>query len=310
MSRNNTSYSEVNDFNKCQKYWFNKYVRGLRRKGIQGGPRTFGTLGHLWLQHYYKYLMEATGSNVVDYPTRIMAIGNANTELALAFATGRYDKSIWGPLSDLLSEYIRRESGFHFDILGVEKYMGDILPRDGVDKYDPADPDNIYVTGIVDLIIRPHHGKFKGQIGVMDHKFVENFPADIAVNINSQLPKQMHLLRGNGINATFGVLNHLRTRQAKDISKLDLFKRNYPPCGETRIENFMREHELTSRQIIYLKNIDPDEAETKVTKVANPFFCGTRSDKECEFLTLCNEELDGKSTKATIEAFFIQKGSK
>jgi hypothetical protein len=316
VSQNNTSYSEVNDFNKCQQYWFNRYVRGLSRIGTTGGPLAYGILGHRWLEHYYRTLMEIAGTNDVDYPTRIQAIGKANTELAILMSTDkkRYDWGVYGRLvTDLLPDYIRVESQFKFDILGVEKRLGDVLPRDGVETYDSADPDNIYVTGVVDVIIRPHkdvnYRKWAGKIGVMDHKFAENFPSDIAVKMNSQLPKQIHLLRGNGVDAEFGILNYLRYREIKNAQPHQLFKRYYPPCGENRTNNLMRDHEITSRQIIYLKNIPEEEAAKKVTKVANPLFCGNRSDRECEFFSLCNLELDGIDTKSTIEAFYKKRGA-
>lgn len=311
MSLNNTSYSEVNDFLKCQQYWYNKYVRGLRRNStVTGGPLAYGKLGHLWLEHYYRTLMESNGTNDVSAEERMKAVGVANLELTKAFVTGKYDTTIFAHLTQILVEYFKIEHRFKFDILAVEKRYGDVLPREDTDEYNHENPDNIYITMISDLVIRPHRGPWTGKIGVMDHKFSENFPADIAVKMNAQLPKQVHTLRENGIFAEFGILNYLRTRKVKDIRTIPLFRREYVPINDVRIHNFMREHEIMSRQIIYLKNLPVAKSAEKVTKVANPLFCGNRSDRECEFFSLCNLELNGNDTRATIKAFYTEKGAR
>lgn len=308
MARNNTSYSEVNSFKKCEQLWFNTYVLKLRKKGVGAGPLAFGKLGHLWLEHYYRILMETTGSNVASQGERMKAIGVANLELIKAFATENYDQSIQPQLMKLLVEYVKTEANFQFDILAVEKSYGDVLPREDVIDYEPGDPDNIYVHMRLDLLIRPRKGAQAGKIGVMDHKFSENFPSPIAVKMNAQLPKQIHTLRENGVDAEFGILNYLRTRQMKSPSQGDLFKREYVFPNDARVNNMMRDHEKKSRQIIYLKNIPVAEAAEKVTKVADPLFCGSRSDRECEFFSLCNLELNGEDTESTIEAFYRKRG--
>lgn len=305
MSNNNTSFSEVNDFLKCQQFWFNKYIRRINRKGKGAGPMALGTIGHLWLAEYYRVMQHKFGTNKPPLDIKIEAMAAANNMLARLMTSGEYETALFNRVNEILKEFIKTPEPYEFEILAVERKYGDVLPNNSK-VYDPADPNNIYVVMIADLVVKPLTGPYKGRIGLLDHKFVENFPPESAVKINTQLVKQIDTLRGNGIPADWAAFNYLRTRKM-DYKNNILFKRDYAEPNDVRIANVMREHVKVSDMIVYYKNIKPEVAQEKVVKVLNPYICGGGArDKECEFYNLCIQELAGLPTKDLIESFYHQ----
>lgn len=297
--RNTSSHSQISSYLSCQQKWYNLYVRNLSSKSGKPWEMTLGIAGHAWLAEYYKSLKETCGTNRPSVLEKAKAISNANSVFVEMQRKGSVDSWIITELTQILPLYVNQPVPYTFEIISVEKKYGDVLLSKD-QEYVKEDPGNHFVVMITDLVIKALDGQYVGKIGVWDHKFSNNFPDESLVLMNPQIIKQIHTLRSNGIHAEFGALNYIRYRKM-DRTKNQVFSRFYVPVSDTRINNVMNEHRKIAEQLVYLKSIKPEDSLALVVKNLS-YEC-----KSCEFLKICNDELNGVDPKETIEAFYNSK---
>ncbi len=135
----------------------------------------------------------------------------------------------------------------------------------------------------LDLLIELTSGEFKGDLIVMDHKFVYNFKTDKELNMDGQLPKYIMALRVNGIVVTKAIFNQIRYRSIKDAQPKDLYNRTWARTSLTQRTTIWSEQVDTATEILN-RGLSP---------LYTPRTMSVLTCRSCYFEPICNTELHG-----------------
>lgn len=260
------SNSEITTYNICKKLHQLSYGRGVTPKHIKDSYYR-GSMGHQALDVYYQNLKH--GSSVND------AMGAATNVIRkeLTRVTKEEPEStsrirILIQLSSLITDYADHYKVEPFRVLETEK------------TYTAPITENIEFGLILDLLVEFTAGPYRGDIVVIDHKFVYNFKSTAELEMDAQLPKYIKAVRANGYYVTKGIFNQIRYRTLKAPSPNDVFQRTEVRVNKTSIDNIWQENSDTAVEI----HSNP----AKPIRTLSPIVC-----KYCDFQEPCKAELSG-----------------
>jgi hypothetical protein len=274
------SQSEVDSYLGCERKHFYAFGEPTTEgRGIE--PLSFGMslnkglLGHTVLETYYKALMEDYSHKAAAERAITVLFEKAQegveyaTELIPLMVTYfdiyEDDRKVWIPLA--IEQEFRLELGD----------SGLVFPFkvDGIFKHVPS-----------------------GRMILWDHKFLWNYYMPNSVKIMPQMPKYIYALQQLGFPVVDGMYNMISTRNnsTEPVRRVNCNIESQP----TKMRQFMREQIMTMKQIQSKKEMDPEEWRNSVVRTASAFNC-----KNCQFLSLCTEDLEGAPGRAlTIANFY------
>jgi hypothetical protein len=138
----------------------------------------------------------------------------------------------------------------------------------------------------LDLLVEETVGPSRGQMIVIDHKWIYRFHTADEIRMNAQIPKYLYTLQKSGFDVRYGILNEIRSRtDIRDPFKL--FNRAEVRPSQVRIANVMREQlrasEIISRHLTEPVAVYNENARRNISKRS----CGI-----CHFRGPCSMSLD------------------
>lgn len=256
------SNSGITVANECTRKYDYQYNQKLM--SVDSNENMYrGVVGHAALAEYYTRKMELYSEELCR---------QAAYEVI-------YDQITKNPLRANLLMDLRQliESYFEyyhvrdqFNVLSVETvYTTPVTPTE-------------YFGAILDLVIEFTGGPNKGELAVVDHKFVYNFLNPDVLELDPQLPKYIHVARANGFPVSKGIYNQLRHRQMKDPDFSNLFRREPDKSSPNFRHAVWEEQDKSIAKIV---------AGGETTATLTHMVC-----KGCDFRRLCKAELEGRHT--------------
>lgn len=273
------SNSEVNTFQTCERQHYYAFREALKPKQGHSKSLTRGIVGHEALEFYYKAKQQGYSRDVCREQIRRIL---ANSEVDYP----AYAKEI-EQLYTVLSRYV----DFYWDepwkILEVESLHS--TPLDNSTEYGLR----------LDLLVEVTAGRDKGQIIIVDHKFVYDFFSDREKQMNTQLVKYIRTLRNNGIPARKGILNQIRYRQMKSTDPNMMFRRDTIVTTDKESERFMEEFKKVATDIGWLTGMDKTMHKELSRMHIDKQTCGS-----CAFQPLCKLYLQGLEEQPTKDMLY------
>lgn len=275
------SNSEVSTFQTCQRKHYYSFREALKPREGHSKALTRGIVGHEALERYYnskkngekradcEHIMKQTIDEFTDkYP--------------------HYAKELQ-QLKQILTQYVDFYWAEPWRILEVESLHSTFLDNSTVEY------------GLrLDLLVEVTSGREKGQIHVVDHKFVYDFFNDREKAMNTQLIKYMKTLRDNGIPVRKGVLNQIRYRSLKEPDPYRMFRRDSIVTTDKESELFVHEFTKVARIIEKLYLADPIKHKEATTMHIDKATCGS-----CSFQPLCKLYLQGLDETRTKNLLYV-----
>lgn len=262
------SNTEVTAYNTCTRMHDYMYNQGI-------GPKRFssaiyrGVIGHEALAAYYLEIKEGRPELALKAAQDVVMKEMARVALE---TPEEFDTiKLLMDLKSLLEIYARVYAVETFRPLEIEKiYMASVN-------------DEANYGMILDVLGEYISGPYKGDIVVVDHKFVYNFKSASDLDMDAQMPKYIKTVRANGYTVGKAMFNQLRYRQLKVPSPKDLFQRSsYKPLpGE--MDTVWAEQLEAVEEIM--------NAPRAIRRTQSPFIC-----KSCFYQPLCKAELSGADT--------------
>lgn len=273
------SNTEVTSYNLCKRQHYYRFRRELEPRPQQLSFALYrGLIGHLALEAYY---LEMKAGLPVE-TCRKTALNVIDREISWVVANWPEDFDRvqllikLKALIEAYSEFYRQEP---FHIVAVEKVY--TAPVDQIH--------DIRYGMKLDLLVEYIKGPFKGDLVIVDHKFVYNFKSQAELEMDGQIPKYIKTVRYNDLYVSKGIFNQLRHRNMKNPKPEDIFNRT-SPIKPTETESLTIWEEQTETAIeIATKNIPP-------RRTLSPIVC-----RGCYFQPLCRAELVGQNVTNMIE---------
>lgn len=272
------SNSEINTFLNCQRKHFYSFRKGLAPR-THSKALTRGIVGHEALETYYT--AKKNGASKNDCLAVALEVIDTNTDI--------YDEYTAELLQ--LRDVIRRYVEYYWDepwsVLEVES------------QHEGPFFENVSYGMKLDLLVEVTAGREKGQIHLIDHKFVYDFWSDREIQMNAQLNKYIKTLRDNGFPVRKGILNQIRYRKLKDPKPDSLFRRDAIVLSPYEIESFYLEARKVAREINRLYQLTEEEHREYTMMRIDKETCG-----KCSFQPLCKISLQGQDTTRTEKAIY------
>lgn len=147
----------------------------------------------------------------------------------------------------------------------------------------------------LDILVEFTGGEFRGDLAILDHKFVYNFKSDKELAMDGQLAKYVRTLRDNGFVITKGIFNQLRYRSLKNPTPDDLFRRDLVKAKRVETDRIWKEQAISAREIAYYRSLPRAQFADEAVRNLSPFTC-----KYCHFQPLCKSELLGESIELNV----------
>jgi hypothetical protein len=260
------SNSEITTYNICKKLHQLSYGRGVTPKHIKDSYYR-GSMGHQALDVYYQALK--AGSSVdLACEQAIHVLRQELTRVTKEEPESINRIKILSQLVNLIVSYNKFYQEEPFRVLETEK------------TYTAPITEELEFGLILDLLVEFTAGPYRGDIVVIDHKFVYNFKSTAELEMDAQLPKYIKAVRANGYYVTKGIFNQVRYRSLKDPSPTDIFQRTEVRVNKTSIDNIWRENRHTAVEI--------HSSPAKPIRTLSPIVC-----KYCDFQEPCKAELSG-----------------
>lgn len=269
------SNSEISTFQTCERKHYYSFREALKpdRHNIS---LTRGIVGHEALEAFYKAkasgqpkdrcekdLDAALSRAIIKYPEYARELAELRTVLF------RYSDHYWDE---------------PWKILEVESLHETPLLENSTVEYGLR----------LDLLVEVTAGIKKGQILVVDHKFVYNFFSDKEKQMNGQLAKYMRTLRHNGIPVRNGVLNQIRYRKLKEPKPDSIFRRDPIVSTDAELDRFWEEFKRPVKRLLELTELDQETHKRNSEMHIDKQTCG-----ECAFQPLCKLWLLGQDETST-----------
>lgn len=272
------SNSEVDTYLRCKKLHLYKNAMGLNPKAVSK-PNSIGNLGHHVMEHFYRAIQ--VGGTIEDART-----------LGIEEITKGYDfedADVVGIVMNTFLLYVKRFAQADTKLFRIESVEG---------KYTVPLNDRITFGLTLDLLVEYISGPWKGQYGVIDHKYKYNFDSPDELSMHVQTPKYVWALRQLGYPVRHSTLNQIRYRaDIKDEEKL--FKRQEIVPTGIHLENIMDEHLAVAEEIYTMKALPI----TSYSKLAHRRLyskdCGG-----CYFRLPCRQELVGVDSSSVLVSMY------
>lgn len=269
------SNSEVSTFQTCERQHYYAFREALKPGGGHSKALTRGIVGHEAFEAYYAskmhgerhddcvgFALEVLDNNINKYP-------DYNKELT--------------QLKPILIRYADFYKLEPWKILEVESNHSMLLDNSTVEY------------GLrLDLLAEVTSGRDKGQIIIVDHKFVYDFFNDREKQMNTQLVKYIRTLRQNGIPVRKGILNQIRYRQMKSTDPNMMFRRDSIVTTDKESARFFEEFNKVAAKITVLTEVDKDVHKRLSVMHIDKMTCSS-----CAFQPLCKLWLQGLDEEPT-----------
>lgn len=283
------SNTEVQQANACEGKWafgfHPEYNYQLRNMGV---ARTRGILGHSALEIFYKGIKdgrkyEKCAEDALDEIQKLRIDELKAGDYADADRMEMLNYLDW--VLDRYFEYYEEDID-NWEILDVEAFFA-------TEQTGEVD---FYLPSRLDLVIYQKRGKFAGETSPVDHKFVYDFWKRSKLILNSQMPLYILALRAARYAGKpkpvvrRAIVNQIRTRELKNPTDWDLFKRDFEPYSSVKIQNVFENHMKSAVHLAYLKRLPLNEALEAIK-----FAFGSNACEYCDFKALCDatfEEID------------------
>jgi hypothetical protein len=243
-------------------------------------PLYRGILGHSALETYYSLLLD--GESIEDATQAADFVIQAEV-LRVTEEEPWSDNKL--EQAHLISNRLEIYPNFYrnepFRIVAVEKLFT-----------APFGPD-IEFGFIPDLIVEMTAGPRKGELGIVDHKFVYNWKSVEELTLDGQLPKYRKGLQLNDYPVKWIMFNQIRTRDMKYRSSQDMFRRAYGIANDISSETIWDEQKETALEIVAKDRPAPRRA-------LAPMVC-----KGCFFREPCMLSLNGQDVSKLLEIDFM-----
>lgn len=276
------SNSEITTFNECTRRHYYAYVLEIGPKELNL-PIYRGVIGHSALDSYYTELK--AGETVESARKAAFAVIDKEIARIVTETPEEFERlQICVKLKKLIEAYSEHYRVEPFRVLETEKvYTAPI----SVEK-------ELEYGGILDLVIEYTAGPYRGDIAVVDHKFVYNFKSIVELEMDAQLPKFIKVLRANGYTVSKALFNQIRHRDLKNPSPDDIFKRVPARTNNFAIEEIWAEQVETADEIAnYLR---------PPRRTLSQMVC-----KGCFYASLCKAELNGEDVSNMIASDYIPR---
>lgn len=290
------SNTEVQNAYNCEFAWavgfHPEWNYQLRDMGV---ARTRGIIGHEALEIFYRGLKE-TEDYDKSADEALTHIQNLRIEEAKA---GDFKDPERFKMLNYLYNVLQRYFDFYQD--DIEDW--EILDVEAFFASEQEGETDFYLPSRLDLVIYQRSGKFAGETSPVDHKFTNDFWQPWKLKINSQLPLYIMALRA----ARFAgkpkpvvrraIVNQIRTRDLKNPSTYDLFRRDFQPYTSEKIRKVFENHMKSAVHLAHLKRLPLDEALEIVRASVGSMAC-----QYCDFKDFCDATLEGKDTSNVVMA--------
>lgn len=274
------SNTEITSYNGCTKQHYYMYTLGLGPRDLSM-PLYRGILGHKALEAYYHSIQ---AGNSVDASKRF-AVDSLKGELNRLSDEEPWEFEKLAELKrisdriDVYPEYYRVDN---FRVLSVEEVFSTVTPYE----------DTLF-GAIPDLVVEFIAGEHKGDLAILDHKFVYNFKTAEELKLDAQLPKYKKTLQDNGYPVHWIVFNQIRTRDMKYKSTADMFRRSYCRSTVESGKTIWSEQMLTVGDILQ---------EKPPRRSLAPMIC-----KGCWFKDPCTASMDGQPIETMLQALYVKR---
>lgn len=275
------SNTQITTYNSCTKQHDYMYTLGLGPRELSM-PLYRGILGHSALETYYSLLAEGLPrDNATEAAWFVI-----QEELA---RIGR--EEVWNVeklkeasvIANRIKAYSTVYSTEPFRIIAVEKqFLADFTS-------------DVKFGFIPDLVVEATAGPYKGQLGIIDHKFVYNWKTVEELMLDAQLPKYRKGLQLNDYPVTWIMFNQIRTRDMNYKRPQDMFQRAYGIANPIASEQIWEEQMQTAIEIFYSPEHPPRRA-------LAPMVC-----KTCFFKEPCMLSMNGQDVSRILEMDFQKR---
>jgi len=277
------SNTEVTTFNTCQRQHYFRF-------GLQVEPKFTtlskaiqrGIVGHKCLEAYYLALKSGESFENAKKITFVIL----NDEIAKIVNEFPDEFELIQTLVDLkriLEGYFEVYRNETFEVLEVESFFS-----------APVGPGIEYGMKL-DVLACMTSGEFKGDLVVVDHKFVYNFKTMAELEMDGQLAKYVQTCRANGHYVSKGIFNQLRYRVLKDPNPANLYRRDMVKATAREREQIWKEQLIAAERIEKFNLMGKDAWSANAVRNLNPLVC-----RGCFFQKLCKEELQGNDIQNTL----------
>lgn len=274
------SNSEVNTFQTCERQHYYAFREALKPKKGHSKSLTRGIVGHEALELYYKAKRKGFSKEVCTQ----QLIGAVESEIP---KYPEYSQELYQLIS-VLQRYVEYYWDEPWKILEVESTHSTLLGNSTV-KYGLR----------LDLLVEVTSGRDKGQIIIVDHKFVYDFFNDREKQMNTQLVKYIRTLKKNGIPVRKAILNQIRYRQMKSADPNMLFRRDTIVTTDKESERFMEEFSKVAEDIDWLTGLSQE-----IHKASSRMHIDKQTCSQCAFQPLCKLNLQGLDEQPTKDMLY------
>ncbi len=278
MVRETLSHSEVEQYKKCRRKHYYRYIIGIRSISATNAALNKGLFGHAVLEAYFKALVE--GSSKEDARNKSKRV-----------------------LVDLFMQNIAKE--YPTDLSGVQLSLDTFFNADpfGDHKILAAESDYKVHIGIIDFIFRVDlmtEGP-DGKIRIFDFKFLYTMLEPAEVALYPQLPLYMEGLTRIGIQVEELWYIQMRSRTVKNPTEEDLLLPVKVETTDTRRKTTFREHLVAGEEILLQRQRPIGDASTNAIRSQG------RDCNMCEFKRLCVAEMEGSNVNEILNDYYTKE---
>lgn len=257
------SNSEVSAWTTCRRQYYYAHVLSVAPKHY-GPALNLGIIFHDCIRHYYE--------------ARLKGENHGAAQLAANQAIRHYAQS-----DAIVASKIQIMMMNYFGLYGDEQATWRPVEVEAAHEI-PLTPDYIY-TMRDDLLM---YHEPTGEYWLWDHKTTYDFWSEDDFLLNLQFPKYIGTLRFNQFPVSGVLVNQIRTREKKNPTSDDLFRRTPVRYNEANIRTTLKEQIVASQEIVGYRQLPGPIKEQQAIRIGNKMVC-----RMCHFKSLCIAQLQG-----------------
>jgi len=262
------SNTEISTYNICKRRHHYQSILKLE-PSLLPVPLYRGIVGHMGWEAYY------ISGRDVNAAKNIFRLELA--ELAVNYPEETKHFEALSQLMILIEKYHEFYGEDEFEVLEIEKsYRAPISLEE-----------DLWFGLRLDLLGRFTRGPYRGDLVIVDHKFVYNLKTKEDIEVDGQMPKYTKTLQANGLTITKWLFNQIRYRSLKDPDPSKIFKRELVKDSPEETEQIWKEQKEAALEI----RDNQENPNYSPRRSLHPIVC-----KGCQFQKLCKAELRGHNT--------------